>query len=109
MATTHTRTTVVGAAVLAGAAATAQRSRQMLIVLAQALAAMLLALSAPVVHAAPEDGQDTENSPNIPPAQTSLAQPLEIHASENPVVFLPWQTTKTITLTWTRNPIRAWW
>ena len=48
MDTTHTRTKFVRAAVLAGTAATARRSRQMLIVLALALGAILLTLSAPV-------------------------------------------------------------
>jgi hypothetical protein len=62
------------------------------VVLALALGAILLALSASVVHAAPDDGTGS-NDPG--------PQPLQIHASENPVVFLPWQKTKTITLTWT--------
>jgi hypothetical protein len=90
--TTHTSTKFVRAAVLADTVAAARRSRQMLIVLALALGAVLLTLSAPVVHAAPDDGTGS-NAPG--------PQPLQVHASENPVVFLPWQKTKTITLTWT--------
>src|SRR5258705_10602937 len=83
---------VIAALGATAAAATGRRSRQMLIVLALALGAILLALSAPVVHAAPDDGTGS-NDPG--------PQPLQIHASENPVVFSPWQKTKTIKLTWT--------
>lgn len=101
MDTTHTRTKFVRAAVLAGTAATALRSRQILIVLALALV-ILLVLSAPVVHAAPEDGTGSE--PVDDTSSESPFQPLQVHASENPVVFLPSETTKTITLTLTPPP-----
>ena len=93
MSTTINRKKPVIAALGAtAAAATGRRSRQILVVLALALGAILLALSAPVVHAAPDDGTGS-NDPG--------PQPLQIHASENPVVFSPWQKTKTIKLTWT--------
>jgi hypothetical protein len=99
MTTTPTRTTinrkkpVIAPLGATAAAATARRSRQMLIVLA--LGAILLALSATVAHAAPDDGTGSE-SPG--------PRPLEIYPSENPVVFQGVETTKTITLTWTPQP-----
>jgi hypothetical protein len=98
--TMRTRTKFVRAAVLAGTAATARRSRQMLIVLALAFV-ILLALSASVAHAAPEDGQDTENPANVPQGPTSQLQTLQVHASENPVVCGVLQDWKAVAVTWT--------
>lgn len=67
-----------------------------------AVAASLLALSAPGVHAAPNDGHGTEPGPpylpgdQIPP----LALP-PILAEQNPVVFYGSETKKHVDMTWT--------
>jgi len=71
---------------------------KLLIGLALTLGAMLFALSAPAAHAGPGGGPGSEN-PGL--------QPLQVHASENPVVFQPLQTTKTITFTWGSVPNMA--
>jgi hypothetical protein len=104
MNATHHRRTFVQAergAVGAGAAAaaTARRSQTILIVLALALGAILLALSAPAAHAGPGGGPSDTPSP---------PKPLQVHASQNPVIFESFQTTKTITLTWTPHPKAVW-
>ncbi len=76
-----------------------------LIILALAIGAILLGLSAPVVHAGPDDGQGTEPvPPYVPSGQTPpLALP-PIQASQNPVVFYGSETEKDIDLTWTPYP-----
>jgi hypothetical protein len=71
--------------------ATARRLQTMLILLAVALGTILLASSTPAAHAGPGEGPGSENTLNPPPPP--------LNASENPVVFLPGQTTKVITLT----------
>jgi hypothetical protein len=68
------------------------RRKSVIAVLGATLGAILLALSAPAVHAAPDDGTDPG-----PPA-------LHVHASENPVGFAPFETTKPVTLTWNPQP-----
>lgn len=74
---------------------------QRLIILALALGAILLGLSAPVVHAGPDDGPGTEpGPPYVPSGQTQLTVP-PIQASQNPVVFYGVETKKHIDLTWT--------
>jgi hypothetical protein len=73
------------------------------VVSAIAIGAVLLALSTPLVHAAPGDGPGSNNTPP-PPGQVAVVEPLEISVSENPVVFLPHQTMKTINITWTPQP-----
>jgi hypothetical protein len=75
---------------------------QRLIIVALAVSAVLLALSAPIVRAAPDDGTGTEPwPPNVPSDQyPSLALP-SLTASQNPVVFYGSQTEKNIDLTWT--------
>jgi hypothetical protein len=98
MNATHTPRTAVKAGV-SGAAAIARRAQKTLIGLALALGAILLALSATVAHAAPGDVQDGPNPPNMPPGQTTMAPPPGLHASENPVFFGPFETTRYITLT----------
>ena len=103
--TTHTGTKFVRAAVLAGAAAMARRSRQMFIVLALALGTILFAVSASVAHAAPDDGTSSNDPANVPPGPTSLALPPLLEASENPVVFHGTETTRWISLT--ANPYIA--
>src|ERR1700752_580469 len=106
MNTTHTRGNAVRAAlrpvVGGGAMATARRSLKMLIVLFLALGAILLSLSATVAHAGPGDIHDSPNPPAISSGPTAQV-PLQVHASENPVFFQPWETTKTITFAW--NPV----
>jgi hypothetical protein len=78
---------------------------QRLIIVALAVSAMLLALSAPVVQAAPNDGTGTEPwPPNVSSDQyPSLALP-SLTASQNPVVFYGSETEKNIDLTWTPCP-----
>ena len=73
------------------------------VVSAIAIGAVLLALSTPLGHAAPGDGPGSDNTPP-PPGQVAVVEQLEISVSENPVVFLPHQTTKTINITWTPQP-----
>ena len=70
--------------------------------IAAAIGAILLALSAPVAHAAPNDGPGTEPwPPNVPSDQyPSLALP-PLQASQNPVVFYGADTKKNVQLTWT--------
>lgn len=78
-------------------------TRKMSAVLALAVGAALLAINAPIGHAAPGDGPGSDNTPP-PPGQASVPTPLEISVSENPVFFLPNQTKKTINITWTPQP-----
>jgi hypothetical protein len=73
------------------------------VVSAIAIAAVLLAGNTPLVHAAPGDGPGSDNT-TPPPGQVAVPAPLEISVSENPVAFLPNQTTKTINFTWTSQP-----
>lgn len=78
--------------------ATAQR----LIILALAVGAILLGLSAPVVHAGPDDGPGTEPAPPyVPSGQIPPLTLPTIQTSQNPVVFYGVETKKTIDLTWT--------
>jgi hypothetical protein len=90
MSTTTNQKTSILAAV-----ATTWRPRRRLIVLALLLGAILLALSMPIAHAAPDPG---------PGSSDPGPQPLHVHASENPALFAPFETTKTITLTWNPQP-----
>lgn len=78
-------------------------TRKMSAVRALAVGAALLAINAPIAHAAPGDGPGSDNTPP-PPGQASVPTPLEISVSENPVFFLPNQTKKTINITWTPQP-----
>jgi hypothetical protein len=106
MTTTPTRRKTLTAAlgaVVAGAAGTARRSQTRLIVLALALGAILLSPSATVAHAAPGGGPGDESNPPSIPASQAAQVPLQVHASENPVIFSPFETSKTITFTW--NPV----
>jgi hypothetical protein len=90
MRSTDTRQNTVIAAVIVRAAAIARRSQQMLIVLVLTLGAILLAPSMPAAHAGPGDGPDSQSPTPKPPL---------MHASENPVVFGPTQTTRYISVT----------
>jgi hypothetical protein len=74
---------------------------QRLTISALAVGAILLGLSAPVVHAGPDDGPGSEpGPPYVPSAQTQLTPP-PIQASQNPVVFDGAETKKNIGLAWT--------
>src|SRR5262245_1037592 len=102
MCTIHAHATAVGAALDAiadGAAAFARRAQKMFIVLAVALGAILLALSATLAYAAPGDGQQGPNAPNVPSDHTAIALPPPLHASENPVLFGLFETTGWIKVT----------
>jgi hypothetical protein len=70
---------------------------------ALALAASLLALSAPVAYASPEDNQDTENPATIPgpDGQNAQVPSLQLHASENPVHCGISEDWKAVAVTWT--------
>jgi hypothetical protein len=98
MNTIHIRRQAVRAAFVSVAAVTMQRSQKMLIVLTLAVGAILVALSVPAAHAGPGEGPGSENPNPTPP------KVLQVHASENPVIFQPWETTKTITFTWNPEP-----
>jgi hypothetical protein len=78
---------------------------QRLIIPALAVGAILLTLSAPVVHAGPDDGPGSEPwPPDVPSDKTaSLALP-PVTASQNPVVFYGFETQKNIEITWTPYP-----
>jgi hypothetical protein len=78
---------------------------QKLIIHALAIGAILLALSAPIVHATPNDGPGTEPLPpnGSSDQYPSLALPALV-ASQNPVVFYGSETKKNIDLTWTPYP-----
>jgi hypothetical protein len=70
--------------------------------------AFLLALSASAAHAGPGAGpEDTNINPPSSASESTAQVPLQVHASENPVVFNPLETTKTITLTWNPPPTVA--
>jgi hypothetical protein len=104
MDATHSHQAFIRDAVAADTAS-AQGSLKTLVLLALALSSILIALSVPVAHSAPGgNGPDTDNQPNIP-GLPQVPPPLpEVQASENPVVFLPGQDTKTITFDWNPQP-----
>ncbi|WP_164478382.1 hypothetical protein [Mycolicibacterium stellerae] len=72
---------------------------------ALAVGATLLSLSAPIVHATPDNGPGTEPSPPYGSSDKypSLTPP-PLMASQNPVVFYGSETEKDIDLTWTPYP-----
>ena len=95
--------TIAGRAIAKEHIVNTAHTRKMSAVRALAVGAALLAINAPIVHAAPGDGHGSDNTPP-PPGQASVPTPLEISVSENPVFFLPNQTKKTINITWTPQP-----
>ena len=104
MNATHIPRASVRGSVVAGIA-TARSPLKPLIVFALVLGSILIALSAPVAHAGPGgNGPDSDNQPNVPgPVQVPTPLP-KVQASENPVIFMPGQNTKTITFTWNAQP-----
>jgi hypothetical protein len=73
------------------------------IVSAIAVGVFVLAIGTSSGHAGPADGPGSDNTVQ-PPGPVSLPAPLEISISENPVFFLPNQTSKTVDITWTPQP-----
>ncbi len=104
---TRTRTIAASKATSApGAIGSAKRVStafpQRLIILVLAVGAILLGLSAPVVHAAPDDGPGTEPGPPYASGGQTLQLSLPpVQASQNPVVFYGAETKKHVDLTWT--------
>jgi hypothetical protein len=86
----------------------ARSSLKTLIACTLALAAIVIAPGVPAAHAGPgEDSPDSDNQPSVPgpvqaPKPLPMAQP-----SENPVMFMPGQDTKTITFTWEPQPAKV--
>jgi hypothetical protein len=72
---------------------------------AAAAAAALLSLSAPIVCAAPGDSGPGSDNTDPPQGQVLVEPPISVYASENPVVFLPHQNSRTIQALWTSQPV----
>jgi hypothetical protein len=55
-------------------------------------------------HAGPGDPSEPSDT-DPPPGQVLVEPPINLHASENPVVFLPHQNSRKIQFLWTTQPI----